>query len=164
MRLNKAMKEAIINAIVRDIPNQNTIGKLQKLLQDVAVSKMPVEVKTVYDNPALHSFLNLDYKHFVGCESVAVYCERGAKLTDTVQDEIEQLKAEYIQNRNKINKITNDLRNSFEGINTSLQFRKAFPELVKYLPNEADVINARSLPVATNIITDLKQLGWKNGK
>lgn len=170
MRLTKSEKSVIVNRILNDIPSNDAIQRAQKLYQDYAFKQMPAEVKMIYNNPQTRAYLNIEYKHFSGCESVAVYCEKNSPIfrSDIVDanlvEAVGEMRKEHLEHLGKIRKIRCDLDLSFSKITTTLQFRKKFPEFAKYITEAKVEVIDKNLPIANNIITDLKQLGWKNGK
>lgn len=168
MILNKHHKQAIVNAVIADIPrvhSKDLYERAQKIIDQDILDTAPPEVVAIYRKPELSRFLhvastNLGYAARRVCSNCLPYVrhipqhtlsdDSVAKLGELVDQALEELKC--------IKAAEVALTASLAGIKTRKQFVSAYPELEKYAP-EAQV-KTENLPAVANVMTTLMRMGW----
>lgn len=182
MRLTNYHRESFIRAVVNDLPpieDSPEYKEVEEAVEQYVVSKLPVCLRGPYldrstreyfkDNLGFssnHSF-NAELNHltwedrhklfqFFGRKPVSIEVGPGSQLDIAIIKFIGKLK--------DLSALRIKLRNAIFSCTTLKQAKDYLPDsLHKYLPANVDVSarNAnRSLPVVTNVLTDLKAFGW----
>jgi len=165
MRLTKHMKQALVRAVLDDVPREDYVSEAKELVQAFLYSKMPEAVKAVYDDRELRAeYLktqSIRTSRFSGYSSMYGPEIETSKWPKTLLDKLDMLSAKEAAQREKIEKLEASLKGLVNGVTTRAQLVKAAPELEKYLPAEPE--KTRQLPVATGVITNLVEAGWPKG-
>jgi hypothetical protein len=146
MRLNRYQIYAFVRAVMQDVPeayDETTSKQIQTLLVE-GMSPLCRELYEINPN-ALASEWSYDYSR----RSVTYYCGDAdwKKITQPFDNRIKARKD-----------FEEKLRTNALSCRTLKQLRERFPELVKYMPTEAQP--TKNLPTVVNILQDLKALGW----
>jgi UDP-N-acetylmuramyl tripeptide synthase len=155
MKLTKYDRQAIVRAIMQDVPKPDKI-KRKDAIQAAIIKAMSPEVRKVYNKTPLAlrtqyfgSFIN-DYGHrelIVGDVSDDTIKE----ITKPFKDEEDaRISAEY------------NLNNAVNACTTLKMLETRLPEFKKYFPTvEAPTKN---LPALANVVAGLSKLGWPKGE
>ena len=152
MKLTKLTKQAIVRAIIQDLP---PIDKEARALAINAaiVKAMSPEVRKVFKtHPAALRTRSVEYTN--------PFRPWGNDVTvgDVTNDEIKAIIAPYEKQEQDRLDAQRKLSAAFEGINTLKQALTTFPEFKKYYPTEAEP--TKNLPALANVMADLSKLGW----
>lgn len=165
-RLTKTMRQAIVRAVMADIPKVDYFEKERIIKERAAYRQMPLEVKAVYDKPGLHKYLSEGsestslqtikgrhaYQYFRGCPDIIA-------LNEKERTEIGALQKRMHEQERSRAAAEGSLSSSLEGFTTVKALRDAMPELAKYLPNESEP--TKNLPAVTGVVDILKAAGLK---
>ncbi len=181
MRLTKAIKQAILDAIGRDIPEVAIKGLLYEIEQEVrnhAVSRLPTDVLKVYNDKKNRTYLRYETAHvqipFTDEEgrhqSLTIYptiptCSgdlasfKFHNLPEAMADDI-TARVQVAKNTNYAKKKALDtvgiLLNS---CSTTKKLYTTLPEeLHKYIIEEEEP--KKFLPACTSVMKDLREAGW----
>jgi hypothetical protein len=152
MKLNTYTKEAIIRAIMNDVPKPDQ-EKAKVDIQAAAVKAMSPLVRKVYkEQPkALKTYhiasysYDFDYSFDVVCGDV----------------DMAPILKPYAEAREQRRKAKHQLESAVKACNTLKQLEAALPEFKKYFPTEAQP--TKNLPALANVVADLSKLGWPKG-
>lgn len=154
MRITKWDKQAIVKAIMADVPKIDKT-KRHKEMQEAVVKLMTPECRKVYKSmpDALCTYhtgdrtyngINYDTRHIV----------RG----DVPDKALKALEAKY-ETEDKIFWDTEySLKGAIEACTTLKQLNDRLPEFKKYFPTEQKPV--ANLPALANVVADLTKLGW----
>lgn len=152
MKLNKLTKQAIVRAVIQDLP---PIDKEARALavKDAIVKAMSPEVrkmsKTHPNALRTASVAYADPHRHWGSDIV---------VGDVTNDQLKAIIKPYETQEEERAQAEHKLRHAFEGINTLKQALTTFPEFKKYYPTEAEP--TKNLPALANVMADLSKLGW----
>jgi hypothetical protein len=153
MKLTKYEKEAIIRAIMQDVPCTPD-GMLRVEIQKAFVAAMSAPIQKLYKTHP--KALRTD--HVSSWDSGMSYRMEfvvgDADVTKTIEPFVAK-KKERDDAHKKLSAIVN-------GCNTLAQLKKMLPEFVSYFPTEAEP--TKNLPAIANMVADLSKLGWPKGK
>lgn len=162
MRLTKAMKDVIVDSILRDVPKIDHTDKIVSLVQGYAYDSLPDELKAVpktilteYLEPGTVWKSALDY-----CieTSIHVITDKFSLKLELYPELVKLVEEQKVAMKTR-NGLKRTLVNNIYAISTAKQFEQRYPELVKYL--DKPVVHA-GLP--TFPLTDmLTKAGWKPG-
>lgn len=147
MKLTQSIKDAIVKAILSDIPEKSDEHLIVEM-QTALVEAMSAPVQAVYaTNPKALRHRWFDYT--VGLSRSAHLAVGDADIAvlrpwETAAEERHELKTK--------------LYAALKGINTRKQFIDTFPEFIKYAPPERGT--CATLPVVANVVVDLVKAGW----
>lgn len=170
MKLNQTHKQAIVRAVIADIPRAK-MTELEAFVskcidQDIEMS-CPKTIAEAWKDKDCRRYLavtstNVGYLRTVkrgyldGFPTVShlAYYSFSEWFYQTIRPKVEELigEAEAVQEAEE------KLKAALVGIKTRKQFVETFPELAKYAPEEATV--GTLLPALTNVVADLSKLGW----
>lgn len=165
MKLTEHNRNSICRSIMNDVPQPEYYEVMLRALVDAAVDLLPDEVKKLWYDPELRSFVN----------TASIYCDsigyvKGVPWSDdsiTFDDfgpaapalmdkvrELEDIKVECEAAERRV-------RAALKGCSTVNTLRKRYPEFKKYIDMEfGKGSNSENPPAETNLITDLMKLGW----
>lgn len=152
MKFNKLTKQAIVRAIIQDIPPIDTEARA-KAIHEAIVKAMSPEVRKLFKtHPAALRTRSVEYTN--------PFRQWGNDVTvgDVTNDQIKAIIAPYEKQENDRRAAERNLFAAFEGINTLKQALATFPEFKKYYPTEAEP--TKNLPALANVMADLSKLGW----
>jgi hypothetical protein len=152
MKLNKLTKQAIVRAIIQDLP---PIDKEARALAvtDAIVKAMSPEVRKLYKTkPKALRTQSVAYTN--------AYRLWGNDIVvgDVTDEQIKAIITPYKQQEEERDAMHRKLTAAFEGISTLKQALTMFPEFKKYMPTEAEP--TKNLPALANVMADLSKLGW----
>lgn len=151
MRLNTYQKEAIVRAVMQDVPVVDTDKALAEIQAAVVKTMSPLVRKIYRENPKALRTAHTGYD-VIGRGTYAVIVG-DVDLDKTLAPWKAQAEAR------------NDARRKLEGVvngcTTLKQLQTALPEFVKYMPTEEKP--TANLPALANLSADFVKLGWKGG-
>jgi hypothetical protein len=149
MKLTKYEKEAIIRAIMHDVPCTPD-GMLKAEIQKVFVDSMSAPIQKLYKTHP--KALRTD--HVASWDSGMSYRVEfivgDADVSKAIEPFVAKKKARDDAHR-KLAAIVN-------GCGTLAQLKKMLPEFISYFPTEAEP--TKNLPAVANMVADLSKLGW----
>jgi hypothetical protein len=149
MKLTKYEKEAIIRAIMHDVPCTPD-GMLKAEIQKVFVDSMSAPIQKLYKTHP--KALRTD--HVASWDSGMSYRVEfivgDADVSKAIEPFVSKKKARDDAHR-KLAAIVN-------GCGTLAQLKKMLPEFISYFPTEAEP--TKNLPAVANMVADLSKLGW----
>jgi hypothetical protein len=151
MKLTKLHKEAIVRAVMQDIPAIDKVKRGEDICAAI-VKAMSPEVRKLYKTkPEALRRMSVPYTNqYSNWHEVVV--------GDVTKEQIEVITAPYKKQEQERSDMHRKLTGAFEGINTLKQALTAFPEFKKYYPSEAEP--TKNLPALANVAADLSKLGW----
>jgi len=154
MRLTKYDKQAIVRAIMADVPKPDK-EKRAPLLQAAIVKAMSPDVRKVYNKTpkALRT-------KYVG-SLINDYGQRDMVVGDVDASTLADLMKPYEDEDKARSEAEYKLKAAVEACGTLKQLEARLPEFKKYFPTaEAPATN---LPALANVVADLSKLGWPKG-
>lgn len=149
MRLNTYQKQAIVRAIMQDVPEVDT-DMASKVIQAALVKAMsPVARKLYRESPkALR-------RDFTGYDVIG----RGTYPFVVGDADLEEVLKPWKAQAEARNDARRKLKGVVNGCTTLKQLQTALPEFVKYMPTEEKP--TANLPALANLSADFVKLGWK---
>lgn len=156
-RITKWDKEAIVRAIMADVPKPDKT-KRKAELQATIVKAMSPECRKVYNKtPSALRTYHLGDLVYDGCNWATREIIRGDVTEVVVDDLCKKYKAED----EAFHSARMALKGAIESCSTYKQLMTRLPEFEKYYP-KPDVKTA-NLPALANVVADLSKLGWPKG-
>ena len=157
MRITKWDKQAIVKAIMADVPTPDKVKRREEL-QAAVVKAMSPECRKLYKNcpSALRT-------HHIG-ELIYddTWSSRDIITGDVNSSIVDDLKAKYEAEDKKVSDARWALKGAIEACTTLKQLNDRLPEFKKYFPTaEKPTAN---LPALANVVADLSKLGWPKGE
>ena len=154
MKLTKLHKEAIVRAIMLDVPKPDK-AKRHATVQAALVKAMSPECRKVYTKtPKVFTTVHTGDTTYDGCNWNLRHVVVGDAPSDTLDKLLEQYKTED----NKYHDATRNLEKAVMACTTLKALETTFPEFKKYFPTEAQP--TKNLPALANVVADLSKLGW----
>ena len=153
MKVTKYEKEAIIRAIMQDVP-RTPDGVLKAEIQEALVNAMSAPIRKLYKThpKALRTESISSWDSGIGYR---VDCIAGDADVQEVMKPFIAKKKERDDAQIKLSAIVN-------GCTTLAQLKKLLPEFISYFPTETEP--TKNLPAVANMVADLSKLGWPKGK
>jgi Nucleotide modification associated domain 5 len=155
-RITKWDKQAIVKAIMADVPMPDKKKRKQEL-QTTVVKAMSPEARKLYKNcpEALRT----------QCIGELIYdgtwSSRDIIVGDVQDKTVKEFIAKYEAEDQKVSDARWALKNAIEACTTIKQLNDRLPEFKKYFPTvEKPTAN---LPALANVVADLSKLGWPKG-
>jgi hypothetical protein len=159
MRLDKYDKQAIVKAIMADVPKPDKV-KRRADLQAAIVKAMSPDVRKVFKSTPgalkTHYFGDLMYDGLK-------WDTRELVVGDVPEDKLKELTKPYKDEDEAIHSAKAKLEGAIAGCNTRKALMTRLPEFEKYYPAE-DAPMSKNLPALANVMADLSKLGWPKGK
>ena len=152
MKLNKLTKQAIVRAIIQDLPPIDAEARALAI-KEAIVKAMNPEVRKLYKiQPKALRTATVAYS--------SPYRSWGHDtiVGDVTDEQIKEIIAPYDKQVQERDAMHRKLTAAFEGISTLKQALTMFPEFKKYMPTEAEP--TKNLPALANVMADLSKLGW----
>ena len=154
MKLNKYTKQAIVRAIMNDVPKPDKT-KRHAAVQAAIVKAMSPECRKVYNKtPGALATQHVGDTTYDGCN----WHTREVIKGDVSEAQIKAVLKPYEEEDEAHREARAQLASAVDGCNTLNALKKAFPEFEKYLPTEAQP--TKNLPALANVVADLSKLGW----
>jgi len=156
-RITKCDKEAIVRAIMADVPKPDK-KKRREELQAAIVKAMSPECRKIYKlcPSALRTYHLGDITYSDGNWS-----SREIIRGDVTEVVIDELCKKYKAEDEAFHSARMALKGAIESCSTYKQLMTRLPEFEKYYPKpDAKTAN---LPALANVVADLSKLGWPKG-
>lgn len=158
MKLTKYQKDAIVRAIMDDVPKPDKAKRREHLQAEVVKLMSPTVRKVWRESPGALA------RHYVGDP---VYDgtwggSREITIGDVDLKHIDALLDVYRREDDKRYEAYTNLKAAINGCSTLAQLKKLLPEFDKYFPTEAQP--TKNLPALANVVADLSKLGWPKGE
>lgn len=156
-RITKWDKEAIVKAIMADVPMPDKKKRKQEL-QAAVVKAMSPEARKLYKNcpEALRT----------QCIGELLYdgtwSSRDIIVGDVKDATVKELTKKYQEEDQKVIDARYALKGAINACTTLKQLETRLPEFKKYYPTAEKP--AANLPALANVVADLSKLGWPKGK
>jgi phosphoglycolate phosphatase-like HAD superfamily hydrolase len=155
MKFTKLHKEAIVRAILQDMPPVDRVKWANDIKAEI-VKKMSPAVRKIYNvNPLALRVASVPFS------SEHRYWGADIVVGDVTKEQIAEIVAPYERITKERDDMKKKLEFAFAGINTLKQALTAFPEFKKYYPTEMEP--TKNLPALANVVADLSKLGWPKG-
>lgn len=153
MKLTKFQKEAVVRAIMHDVPAPDK-SKRHKETQEALVKAMSPECRKVFK--ATPEVFSDTYEGSL-YDSGSWETRRVVK-GDAPKGTLEKLVKEYQKADEAYTAANVSLRNAVMSCTTLKMLETMLPEFKKYFPTEAQP--TKNLPAIANVVSDLTKLGW----
>lgn len=154
MRITKWDKQAIVKAIMADVPAID-MKKRHEEIQAEVVKLMTPECRKVYkampDALREYNAGNLLYDGYS-------WSSRSIVRGDVAEKELKKVLAKYETEDETRSKAKHALVGAIEACSTLKQLNDRLPEFKKYFPTEQKPV--ANLPALANVVADLSKLGW----
>jgi hypothetical protein len=153
MRITKWDKEAIVKAIMHDVPKPDK-KKRKDELQAAIVKAMSPEARKLYNRTpsALRTY------HLGDIIYDGNWSSRDVIVGDVTNSMVDEMTKKYIDEDNAVVTARRSLKGAIEACTTLKQLNDRLPEFKKYFPTEEKP--TANLPALANVVADLTKLGW----
>lgn len=153
MKITKYEKEAIIRAIMHDVPCTPD-SMLKTEIQKAFVAAMSAPIQKLYKThpKALRTDHVSSWDSGMGCRVEFIVGD--ADVKEAMKPFVAK-KKERDDAHTKLSAIVN-------GCTTLAQLKKLLPEFISYFPSET--VPTKNLPAVANMVADLSKLGWPKTK
>lgn len=149
MKIAKWQKDAIVRAIMADVPEVDS-AKVIDDIQAALVKVMSPDARKLYrSDPKALAVLHV-YGSVTGTGYGHNFIVGNADLYSVIKPWTEKAKAHDAARR--------EVRVAVESCNTLAQLKTRMPEFTKYFPTEAEP--TKNLPAVVNLLPSLTALGW----
>ena len=157
MKLTKLHKEAIVRAIMNDVPKPDK-SKRHAAVQAALVKAMSADCRKLYKaKPDIFTTTHTGDLTYDGCN----WSLRHVVVGDAPKETLETLLETYrVEDRTYVD-AKNNLACAIMSCSTLKALETTFPEFKKYFPTEAQP--TKNLPALANVVADLSKLGWPKG-
>lgn len=153
MRITKWDKEAIVKAIMHDVPKPDK-KKRKDELQAAIVKAMSPEARKLYNRTPSA----LRTHHLGDIIYDGNWSSRDVIVGDVTNSMVDEMTKKYIDEDNAVVTARRSLKGAIEACTTLKQLNDRLPEFKKYFPTEEKP--TANLPALANIVADLSKLGW----
>ena len=149
MKLTKYEKEAIVRAIMQDVPTKPD-NILKAEIQAAFVAGMSDPIKKLYNT----------HPKALKTESISSWDSPMAYRADFIAGDADVTKvmAPFRAQKEARDDAQRKLHAAVMGCNTLAQLKKLLPEFISYFPSETEP--TKNLPAVANMVADLSKLGW----
>lgn len=164
MRLTNYIRDAYINSVMLDVPQERHSEQMEKTILDDAIAQLPGPVRAIWKDPKLQGYIETYSVHPVpkaGCVQAPCLGSSTFKLTDTAMTRALELRKLRDEQEARLSNLRTRLRSIAYSCTTRKALAEALPEFEKYLPKEEET--SRNLPVIANVVTDFVKAGWPKG-
>lgn len=160
-RLTKALRSAIVDRILNDLPQVDYDSQAQVLVQDDAFESMPDTIKMIYRNPDLRHWLQRSWTSTSwGLSGCYVYSTTEYRKSAAVKEKLDALSKLAEEQSNVRRTLRNKLTVMLDSCSTIKRAIALMPELANYFPKANEVV-IDSLPATIKIADELVKAGWK---
>jgi len=159
MKLNKYDKQAIVKAIMADVPKPDKVKRRAEIQAAIVKAMSPTVRKVFKESPQalreyhVHGDLTYD----------GDWKSRTVVVGDVTNDVLEAILKPYMDKDEAIYAAHIKLRNAVDSCTTRKALMDRLPEFEKYFPAEGAPIS-KNLPALANVVADLSKLGWPKKK
>lgn len=157
MKITKYDKQAIVKAIMADVPKPDKTKRRAEIQAAIVKAMNPTVRKVFKEFPkALREY------HVGDLVSDGSWDSRSIVVGDVTDEMIKTILKPYVDQDDVFYSAQNKLRNAIDGCNTRKALMDRLPEFAKYFPIEAEP--TKNLPALANVVADLSKLGWPKKK
>ena len=157
MKLNKYQKQAIVTAIMADVPKVD-VATHRKRMQDGVVKLMSPAVRKVFkESPSA-----LKTRYFSELYDGVGWGSRELIVGDVSEVETDKLYGPLEAAVRERLAVYQKLKGVVDGCTTLKKLKELLPEFEAYFPTED--APTKNLPAVANLVTDMMKLGWPEGK
>lgn len=158
MKVTKLQKEAIVRAIMQDVPKPDK-SKRHAKVQAALVKAMSPECRKLFakrpDVLREHHTGDITYDG-------SGWDKRHVTLGDAPKGTIDEILKPFRAEDDAYNEAKQNLKNAIMACTTLKALQTTFPEFIKYFPTETQP--TKNLPALANVVADLSKLGWPKGE
>lgn len=162
MKLTNYIRDAFVRAAMQDVPKQDYDTPAHKLAQDHLVSKMPANVRKVYEDKAARHYLDHVHTFFTGplgdAHLYGATDYRWIVAVPDLQAQIDALAGKAETQARHLAALKSSLKGAAYAVTTRKALAELLPEFEKYLPAETETV--RNLPAVANLVSDFVKAGW----
>ncbi len=162
MKLTKYIRDAFVSSALKDVPQEDYLEQIRKIVHDTAVANLPPAVAKIYQDPNMKGYINTGYTYAFGISLCVPSPDGHGRVTvdfpPKIQEKLGELSDKHTKQVEVFSNLEYKLRTVAYGCNTRKQLLERLPEFEKYLPNETAV--STNLPAITNLVTDFVKAGW----
>ena len=158
MKINKYDKQAIVKAIMNDVPKPDKT-KRRAAIQDAVVKAMSPVVRKVFKE--CPGALRNEYVGDLTYDNT--WASREVIVGDVTAEVLEAILKPYREEDDARHNAETKLRNAIESCTTRKALMDRLPEFEKYFPAESAPMS-KNLPALANVVSDLSKLGWPKKK
>lgn len=152
MKFNKFTKQAIVRAIIQDVPPIDSEARARAVKEAIVKAMSPEVRKLFKTHPSALRTSSVRYANPFrtwGSDTV---------VGDVTDKQIAEIVKPFETQEEERKQAECKLSHAFSGINTLKQALTTFPEFKKYYPTEAEP--TKNLQALANVMADLSKLGW----
>jgi hypothetical protein len=158
MKVTKLQKEAIVRAIMNDVPKPDKATRHAKV-QAALVKAMSPECRKLYGKrPDIFTPEHTGDITYDGSSWALRYVIIG----DAPKEKLKEILEPYLAEDEKFREAKYNLTNAIMACTTLKALETNFPEFKKYFPTETQP--TKNLPALANVVADLSKLGWPKGE
>jgi hypothetical protein len=175
MNLNKYHRQAIVLAIIQDIPRpalRAAEARAQKIIDEDIAATLPKSIAAAWKDGKARAWLDLDSHHATELMvparhirelGLSVVCPQTQRwtcyaLSEAARPEYNALLQAAVDEYAAVETASSALAAALGGVRTRKAFIEQFPEFEKYAPSETG--KGSLLPAIANVVADLSRLGW----
>lgn len=158
MKIGKWDKEAIVNAIMADVPKVDK-KKRKEEIQAAIVKAMSPEARKLYKTcpEALRTYC-IGELIYDGC----TWSSRDVIIGDVKELKRDEILKPYKEEDQQRYNTKQSLKAAIMACTTLKQLKERLPEFEKYYPTAEKPVT--TLPALANVVADLSKLGWPKGE
>lgn len=156
MKIDKYQKQAIVKAIMADVPAPDKDKRRADIQAQIAKLMSPA-VRKVYKT--IPSALRVQYAGDVIYNGSRE--SRDVIVGDVPSKAVEEILQPYMAEDHARWKAQGDLEGVINGCSTLKMLKDRLPEFIKYFPTEE--APTANLPALANVVAELSKLGWPKG-
>lgn len=168
IRLDHWAKQAIVNAIMNDVPHVNYAEQQSALLTEWAVSRMPPKVHAIWTDENLRHYVKLERfkeglmgphgEEYVSAGYIPMPEDQHKTLPAELLHKLVELKHLSDEQSERRRELKEKVRGLINGCSSTKQVRDTCPEFEKYLPKGEN--STPNLPLVANVVAELMKEGW----
>jgi hypothetical protein len=155
MKIDKYTKQAIVRAIMNDVPKPDKAKRRADLQAAIVKAMSPAVRKVFKESPGA---LRTSYFGDLTYDSTS-WGTRELVVGDVTDVALEELAAPYKAEDEARLDVHRKLEGAINSCSTRKQLMDRMPEFEKYYPAE-DAPMSKNLPALANVMADLSKLGW----
>lgn len=177
MRLTNTIRDAFIRRVMDDLPKVDYSEKVRKILMEVAVRSLPMEVQKLWKDADLkkyvpqyilsggwgtgHSILKEIYPIIPSIQVPGVIGEM--RFLESEVQELKSMVAQFQEKSKKETELVTKLQAIVYSVNTRKALKELLPEFEKYLPLEISEPSKNPLAII-GVVQEFRDAGWPKDK
>lgn len=161
MRLNKDMRNHLIDMIMDDFPKDDFSEKIKKFIEKRAYETLPDILRDAFDS-GYRDYLKEGYVHVAGYGSVWT-CNPRYSITEADWNHLKPLIDADNNHRENRKRAIRELSSLFNGFTTTEQIERQVPEFKRYTDKLLShyIRTEKNLPAVSGVIDRMIELGFK---